>query len=83
MKKLLTILHAEDHLSPSALSIVKGGDNPIIKPCTDNVCDVNKGSCTENNCSINDQKCVINKCGINCLSHVNVRPDCPTAGTGV
>lgn len=49
MKQLLTVLHAEDRLSPSALSIVKGGDNPIIKPCTDNVCDVNKGSCTENN----------------------------------
>lgn len=32
MKQLLTVLHAEDRLSPSALSIVKGGD-AIIMSC--------------------------------------------------
>lgn len=30
MKQLLTVLHAEDRLSPSALSIVKGGDGEYV-----------------------------------------------------
>lgn len=64
MKKLLTILHAEDRLSPSALSIVKGGDDELVF-CQINNCTGNSGSCKENNCKGNDAYCEINGCSQN------------------
>lgn len=76
MKKLLTILHAEDHLSPSALSIVKGGD-AIIMSCGTNTCDVNLNICTiKNECGTNDQQCERNACVINCRAFQPQPPSC-------
>lgn len=85
MKQLLTILHAENRLSPSVLSLVKGGDGPTIDICNVNKlsCEINSATCIINQCKINDQDCNFNYCNLNCLSycisHVNPRPDCPTA----
>lgn len=94
MKQLLTVLHAEDRLSPSALSIVKGGVDVIIT-CRLNNCGVFSASCTDNTCDINDMDCTGNKCTVNCRSHCasncssncsshlisgeNPNPSCPTA----
>lgn len=76
MKQLLTVLHAEDRLSPSALSIVKGGDAIII--CVSNTCRLNVGTCTiKNECGTNDQGCERNACVINCRSYVPPSPSCP------
>lgn len=68
MKQILTVLHAEDRLSPSALSIVKGG-NGSLTTCRLNNCGVFSGSCTDNSCEINDVDCTGNKCTVNCKSH--------------
>lgn len=68
MKQILTVLHAEDRLSPSALSIVKGGVD-IISSCRLNKCDVFSASCTDNTCDINDVDCTGNKCTVNCKSY--------------
>lgn len=90
MKQILTVLHAEDRLSPSALSIVKGGVDVVI-PCRINNCGVFSGFCTDNTCEINDVACTGNKCTINCKSYCgsncsshlisgeNPNPSCPTA----
>lgn len=69
MKQLLTVLHAEDRLSPSALSIVKGGVDVVIT-CRINNCGTHTGSCGVNTCTINDAtSCIENTCGTNCRSH--------------
>lgn len=68
MKKLLTVLHAEDRLSPSALSIVKGGDGSLTT-CRLNNCGVFSATCTDNTCDINDVDCTGNKCTVNCKSY--------------
>lgn len=68
MKKLLTILHAEDRLSPSALSLVKGGDG-IINTCRLNLCKINYNACGSNYCQTNDGQCDTNSCEINCTSY--------------
>lgn len=69
MKQILTVLHAEDRLSPSALSIVKGGVD-ILSSCQRNNCREHKGDCGKNTCDINDaDSCIDNNCGINCQSH--------------
>lgn len=76
MKQLLTVLHAEDRLSPSALGIVKGGD-AIIMSCGTNSCRLNVGTCTTNECGTNDQLCGTNTCVINCRSYQPPSPSCP------
>lgn len=69
MKQILTVLHAEDRLSPSALSIVKGGVD-IISSCQRNNCRIHKGNCGVNTCDINDaDSCIANNCSTNCRSH--------------
>lgn len=68
MTQLLTVLHAEDRLSPSALSIVKGGDDPVPS-CRINLCGIHKGTCLNNTCNINDANCIKNNCETNCQSH--------------
>lgn len=91
MKQLLTILHAENRLSPSVLSLVKGGDvplNPICRldNCNKDLCIQNQGNCIVNKCYYNYYDCDINECHSNCINFnslckewINPNPDCPTA----
>ena len=74
MKKLLTVLHAEDRLSPSALSIVKGGDGEYVF-CQENNCTGNSGSCNINNCQGNNAYCDRNGCSQNFVKLPNPNPD--------
>lgn len=82
MKQLLTILHAEDRLSPSALEIVKGGD-AATPMCLVNNCKFNLSICGSNICGANDDDCTINSCEVNCVRYIPIGPGCPTAGTNV
>lgn len=73
MKQLLTVLHAEDRLSPSALSIVKGGDGEYVF-CQENKCTGNTGSCNINNCQGNNAYCDRNDCTQNYIKIKDPNP---------
>lgn len=90
MKHLLTILHAENRLSPSVLRLVKGGDvplNPICRldnNCITDLCIQNQGKCIVNKCYYNYYDCDFNECHSNCKDfyplckeHINPNPSCP------
>lgn len=84
MKQLLTILHAENRLSPSVLSLVKGGDGPIILICRLDNCSYYEAKCRINNCGYNNKDCDINVCQSNCKEFylickefINPNPSCP------
>lgn len=92
MKQLLTILHAENQLSPSVLSLVKGGDvplNPICRldnNCFTDECTSYKAKCFINRCGYNNKDCDINDCQSNCKifiplcdRDINPNPSCPKA----
>lgn len=90
MKQLLTILHTENRLSPSVLSLVKGGDvplNPICRldnECSSHGCYSYQAKCNINNCDHNNEDCEINNCQSNCMifiplckEDINPNPSCP------
>lgn len=93
MKQLLTILHAENRLSPSVLSLVKGGDGSFKSSCISNWCNLYHGNCKDNNCQINDWDCNNNVCTTDCSmvcdthcppnricgQNLNPDPSCPLA----
>lgn len=92
MKQVLTILHAENRLSPSVLSLVKGGDvplNPICRldnNCLTDECISYEAKCVINRCGFNNKDCEINDCQSNCKiffplckGDINPNPSCPKA----
>lgn len=93
MKKLLTILHAENRLSPSVLKFVKGGEMSMYSSCMKNNCNLFDATCTVNSCQINDLDCISNSCyrhckvacysncdpNVICREDLNPDPNCPKA----
>lgn len=67
MKKLFLVpIREENHLSVSALALVKGGGASSNPSCGEDNCSNNYGgSCNVNNCSGNNKSCLENRCTSN------------------
>lgn len=76
MSQLLKVLHQEDRLAPSALAIVKGGNDAPTISCDKNACENNTGTCTINKCRGNSGACGTNECKGNYIKNPNPNPSC-------